>query len=175
MIERHHDGDTSRSTALYSDCLRYRYRLTRHWGSGGTLAFIMLNPSTADEKRNDPTIARCENRARDLGFGGVDIVNLFALRATRPQDLKASDAPEGPENPATLRKAGSEAAKVIAAWGVHGTFAGQDERVRAWLSDVPFFALGVTKDGHPRHPLYVPRAAKLVPWTPLEQSEVTKR
>lgn len=169
MIRRSFVSETARSVALYSPCETYRYRLTRRWdgeaGEGGALTFVMLNPSTADERRNDPTIARCEARARALGFPAVDIVNLFAFRATRPQDLRRAAAPEGPRNAATLRRAARESGCIVAAWGVHGTLLGQEARVRALLSGHPLHALGVTRAGHPRHPLYLRADAPLRPWS----------
>lgn len=164
MITRRHSVEDCHSVALYSPCETYRYRLTRRWGDAPTLAFIMLNPSTADERRNDPTIARCENRARALGHGGVDIVNLFAFRATRPQDLKAATDPEGPANARIVRKTAKAAGCIVAAWGVHGAFLQQDQKALHWLRDLSLKALGTTKDGHPRHPLYVRTEADLRPW-----------
>jgi len=170
MIRRSHISRGQRSTALYSDCETYRYRLMRRWGDADALAFVMLNPSTADEKHNDPTIARCESRARALGYGAVDIVNLFAFRATRPQDLKSAADPEGPGNQRVVRRAARAAGCVVAAWGVHGSYSAQNDRVLSWLKDVPLVALGETKDGHPRHPLYVRTDAVLRPWPSARQS-----
>ena len=164
MIRRSHTAEGRHSVALYSPCETYRYRLTRRWGDGPALAFIMLNPSTADERKNDPTIARCETRALDLGFDALDILNLFAFRATAPTDLKRATDPEGPENAGLLRDAASDAGCIVAAWGVHGAFRGQDQRALSWLEGLPLWALGETKEGHPRHPLYVRRDAKLRPW-----------
>lgn len=169
MITRRHEEDGCQSRAVYSECETYRYRLTRRWAASPALAFIMLNPSTADERRNDPTIARCEKRARNLAYGGVDIVNLFAYRATRPIDLKAAVDPEGPENLRLLHIAAEEAGCVVAAWGVHGAFRGQEDRVRNHLKGVPLYALGETQAGHPRHPLYMRSDAVLQPW-PLQRA-----
>lgn len=156
------DGTASR--AVFSDCGTYRYRLTRRWGPEPTLLFIMLNPSTADAQRNDPTIARCEKRARVLGFGGVDIANLFAFRATDPSDLKSAAAPEGPQNQGVLATASAEAGMVLAAWGVHGTHLGQDQKVLSALAPTDLHVLGLTRHGHPRHPLYVSYSARPVLW-----------
>lgn len=117
----------------------------------------MLNPSTATETEDDPTILRCEKRARMLGFGAMKVVNLFALRQTDPALLRRADAPEGPENRAVLLEAAAWADVIICAWGVHGAHLGQGARV---LRDLARFqeklrVLGLTRDGHPRHPLYV--------------------
>ena len=84
MIEREHSAGGVTSRAYYSPCERYRYGLERVWGQGPSLLYVMLNPSTADELRNDPTIERCQRRAVQLGFGGMQIANLFGWRATRP-------------------------------------------------------------------------------------------
>ncbi|MFT6273779.1 MAG: hypothetical protein ACJA0F_002637, partial [Dinoroseobacter sp.] len=80
MIERHHTKGDAASVALYSDCERYRYALTRVWAPGETALFVMLNPSTATEVQNDPTVERCERRSRALGFGGFRVTNIFAWR-----------------------------------------------------------------------------------------------
>ncbi|MGY3438602.1 MULTISPECIES: DUF1643 domain-containing protein [unclassified Marinovum] len=167
LVTRTHETPECRSEAVYSACDLYRYRLSRTWDADGTrLAFVMLNPSTANEKVNDPTIARCEKRARLLGFGGLDVVNLFAFRATAPQDLRAAEAPIGPENDSFLMRACAGADMVLAAWGVHGTHRGRDVEARPLLSVDPakLFTLGLTRHGLPRHPLYVSYARKPEPY-----------
>lgn len=163
MIERQAEKDNVKSRALYSDCGRYRYGLERRWGAGGVLLYVMLNPSTATEERNDPTIERCQRRAVALGFGGLRIANLFAFRATLPVDLKRAADPVGPDNDRLLAEWSEAADMTLAAWGVHGAFQGRAAAVAPLLrGDVRH--LGLTKDGHPRHPLYVPYARQPMPW-----------
>ena len=155
------------SVARYSGCGGYRYALSREWdASAGRVVFVMLNPSTASELRNDPTVERCERRARALGLGGFEVVNLFAFRATRPADLRAAAAPEGAGNDRAIRGACDRAALVIAAWGVHGAWRDAGPRLAARLrgAGVSLHHLGLTRDGHPRHPLYVPYAVTPTPW-----------
>jgi hypothetical protein len=173
MIERSASASGRHSTALYSPCLRYRYGLSRVWeATGPGLLFVMLNPSTADEHRNDPTIARCEARARRLGFGGVRIANLFAFRATRPAELRRAADPVGPENDALLRDWSRKAALVVAAWGVHGSFRGRDRAAIALLGP-ELHHLGLTRAGHPRHPLYVRNETPLERFVPaFERADV---
>ncbi|TRW96069.1 DUF1643 domain-containing protein [Paracoccus sp. M683] len=140
----------------------------RRWGPvlGPVLLYVMLNPSTATEVQNDPTIERCERRARALGFSGLGVVNLFAFRATRPADLKRAADPIGPLNDAAIRTAARRADQILCAWGVHGQHLCRDARVRAILrgQDRPMLHLGLTNAGAPRHPLYVPYARPLQPW-----------
>ncbi|MDU8911714.1 DUF1643 domain-containing protein [Aestuariicoccus sp. MJ-SS9] len=163
MIERRHRSDDSASLALYSECEAYRYGLERVWDSGhGALAFVMLNPSTATELRNDPTIERCERRARAMGYGGLRIVNLFAFRATQPADLRRAADPVGAENDAILVEWCGGARDVIAAWGVHGALLGRAAEVAPLLPPQTLH-LGLTKAGHPRHPLYVSYARQPAP------------
>ena len=174
MIERSHEGEGTRSLAVYSDCETYRYALTREWDAGGRkLMFVMLNPSTASELKNDPTVERCERRARALGFGAFRVTNLFAFRATDPADLRAAAEPVGPDNDSALREGAAWADQIVAAWGVHGTHLNQAAGVTGLLRamDVPLFHLGLTRDGHPRHPLYVSYAQRPVAWQP--QAEPT--
>lgn len=168
MITRHHEDDLAQSWATYSDCETYRYALTRTWDpEGQKLGFVMLNPSKATEMSNDPTVGRCENRARALGFGAFQVTNLFALRETDPHKMRKHPAPEGPEADHALRDATTWADVTIAAWGVHGVHRGRDVAVRALFDEIghPLQCLGLTKDGHPRHPLYLPYSAQPVPWT----------
>ena len=165
MITRRHAADGTESQALYSDCETYRYSLTRIWGAGAPVLFVMLNPSTATELRNDPTIERCERRARAMGHGGVSICNLFAFRATRPTDLKSAADPVGSDNDATLLSEADRAERVICAWGVHGAHLGRGAEVARRLADhAALLHFGLTKGGHPRHPLYVPYAPGPKPW-----------
>lgn len=158
LVERSHAGEGLRSRAVYSACGAYRYLLEREWAAEGRrIAFVMLNPSTASELRNDPTVERCERRARAMGYGAFRVVNLFAFRATRPAELRQAAAPEGPENMQTLDEACTWADLVLAAWGVHGAHrgAGPDLAGRLRARGHVLHHLGLTKEGHPRHPLYV--------------------
>ena len=163
----HTAADGTISRAVYSPCEGYRYRLDRQWTDAPPLTWIMLNPSTATEAANDPTIARCETRARVGGFGGVRIVNLFAWRATAPADLKRQPSPVGADNDAHLLAACAGAARVVAGWGTHGIHLDRAGQVLRMLRDnaVPIHTLGLTRQGHPRHPLYVPYAIQPEPWS----------
>jgi hypothetical protein len=161
------------SYARISDDGLYRYTLGRRWTqdrSVGAATFIMLNPSTADAERDDNTIVRCCNFARDLGCGGLHVVNLYAYRATKPADLWRAPDPIGPDNDdflrATFGVAREDDTPVIAAWGANAKplrveFVG----VLARAAGVTLTALGVTKDGAPRHPLYLPASARPERWT----------
>jgi hypothetical protein len=157
--------------ALISDCGRYRYWLTRCWDAEARQAcFIMLNPSVADASVDDPTIRRCVGFARAWGCGGVRVVNLFAYRATRPGDMRAADDPVGPENDRHLLDAARGCHPVVAAWGVHGGHRNRDGAAAGLLlsAGVTVQCLGTTRDGRPRHPLYVPADQPLVPFRPTE-------
>lgn len=166
MILRRHDCGETLSEALCSDCGAYRYRLSRDWADGSRIAFILLNPSTASEIRNDPTVARCEGRARRGGFGGFDVLNLFAFRATRPEDLRAAAGPVGAANAKAVLAGAARAATVICGWGLHGAHLGQGAAMRGLLAaaHIPLWHLGLTRDLHPRHPLYVANAVQPLPW-----------
>jgi len=132
----------------------------------GSATFIMLNPSTADAVQDDPTIRRCIGFARRWNCGSLTVLNLFALRATKPAALKRAIDPFGPDNKAwfekILRK--SSGTLLICGWGVHGSFRSQDLTVLRWLNDlgVKPLTLGLTKEVHPRHPLYAPSSAEPV-------------
>ncbi|MFI5614681.1 DUF1643 domain-containing protein [Amycolatopsis sp. NPDC051903] len=156
-------------TAVVSDCGAYRYELSRVWGDPTRLArFLMLNPSTADAGADDPTIRRCVGYAKTWHLGGILVHNLFALRATDPAELAGHPDPTGPDNDQWLT-APAPAAVTVAAWGAHATLHGRDRHVRALLADagVELHHLGDrTRDGHPRHPLYLPTTAQLHPFPP---------
>lgn len=158
LITRTHESDGQISAAVYSPCETYRYALTRTWDdTGKRLLFVMLNPSKATELANDPTIERCERRAKLLGYGAFRVCNLFALRETDPARLKRAKNPEGPDNTAQLNDALAWCDDVLCSWGVHGSHRGQAANLLPVFENAkkPLLALGVTKDGHPRHPLYV--------------------
>lgn len=167
LIIRTHRTDVSISEAVYSSCERYRYSLTRSWDAKARrLLFIMLNPSKATELANDPTVERCERRARRLGYGAFRVANLFALRETSPAHLKRASHPNGPDNDAQLQTALDWTDDVLCAWGVHGSHLARDLDVFPIISasGKPPYTLGVTKDGHPRHPLYVAYATSPETW-----------
>ncbi len=166
-VTRRHDSQTGWREAVYSDCEAYRYSLTVTWASNGPrLVYVMLNPSKATELANDPTIERCERRARQLGYRAFRVVNLFALRETSPAKLKAAAEPEGVGNLDHVKEAAQWADAVLAAWGVHGAHRGMGEAVLPLLrgSGTPVRHLGLTKHGHPRHPLYVAYAQRPLDW-----------
>ena len=155
--------------AVFSPDRRYRYLLDRVWDdnfSARQLTYIMLNPSTADENVNDPTVERCERRARALGFGSIEVVNLFAFRATDPGQMKAAEDPIGPENDYHIRDSVGRADMVIAAWGMHGAYRNRDEDVSLLVKDIekPLYHLGLTKSNDPKHPLYVGYDVKPQEW-----------
>jgi hypothetical protein len=158
-------GRGLRGGAWFDPARRYRYLLWRAWGDGGRFAlFILLNPSTADQDSNDPTVERCERRARTLGFDGLLVANLFAFRSTQPDILRAAPAPIGPRNDAAISLAQPLAEQTICGWGAHGRHRRRGETVLARLRP-PLYHLGLTRGGQPRHPLYVPYSVQPQPWT----------
>lgn len=155
-------------TATFSEDRVYRYALTRTWGAAPPAAFIGLNPSTADETLDDPTIRRCIGFARAWGCGGIVMLNIFAFRATDPKDMYAADLNAlGPRNNEYLLQAGRAGEIVIAAWGVHGAHMDREKRVQRMFAsgNVDLHALGLSKAGHPRHPLYLRRDLKPFVWS----------
>lgn len=168
MITRSFQKGDAASTAVYSDCLDYRYSLTRVWAPGATtVAFVMLNPSTATEIQNDPTVERCERRARTLGFGAFSVTNIFAFRATDPRVMRAQPDPVGPGNDTAILAAARAADRVIAAWGTHGAHLARGPDVARMLraAGKPLYHLGLSKAGHPKHPLYIAYSQQPQPWT----------
>ena len=147
---------------VFSPCRTYRYTLWREWiGGDGYAMFVGLNPSTADETQDDPTIRRCIAFAKAWGYAGLCMTNLFAFRATDPKDMKAAADPVGPENDYHLLRLWADAGVVVAAWGANGTHRGRDAEVAKMLR--PLHCLALTKDGHPGHPLYLRKTLTPVP------------
>lgn len=158
MITRHHQKGDAASVAVYSDCEAYRYELTRVWDVAGHKAlFVMLNPSTATEFQNDPTVERCERRARSLGYGAFRVTNIFAYRATDPKAMKKIADPVGPENDRAIANGAAWADRIICAWGSHGAHMDRGPAVEHLLRATakPLWHLGLTLAGQPKHPLYI--------------------
>ena len=168
MISRRYRKGDAESVAIYSDCESYRYALTRIWEPDGRKAlFVMLNPSTATEVQNDPTVERCERRARALGFGAFRVVNIFAYRATDPKVMRAKGDPIGTENDDAIAAGASWADQIICAWGSHGTHLNRGTAVAELLraTNLPLFHLGLTQAGAPKHPLYLAYTVQPMLWT----------
>ena len=155
-------------TATFSPCRRYRYSLWRNWGDlldadKGYAMFVGLNPSTANETEDDPTIRRVIGFSKAWGFSGLCMTNLFAFAATQPRVMLAEPDPVGPDNDAHLIELAKDAGVVVAAWGTHGRHRGRDAEVKFLLPNLNYLAL--TKDGHPGHPLYLPADLKPIAWS----------
>lgn len=166
MITRTHQKDDAASVAVYSDCERYRYSLTRIWAPGPRVSFVMLNPSTATEVQNDPTVERCERRARTLGFGGFRVTNIFAWRDTDPRKMRAAKDPIGPDNDAAIADAATWCDTLVCGWGTHGAHLNRGPCVERLLrgTEKPLHHLGLSKAGHPKHPLYIAYVQQPVIW-----------
>lgn len=156
---------------ILSACRKYRYTLWRDWDmdpvTGCTddakdlnsyAMFIGLNPSTADETQDDPTIRKCIGFAKRWGFAGLMMTNLFAFRATQPKDMKRAENPSGEDNQHHLLQCASAAGIIVAAWGKNGRYRNQDLTVTQWLGSIgaQLHCLRKNGDGSPEHPLYVP-------------------
>ena len=152
------------SGAHFSRCRRFRYALWREWDeSRPSVMLIGLNPSTADARTNDPTIRRCIGFARDWGFGGVRMLNLFAFRATYPSDLKAADDPVGPRNDEWLRRTARDSERLVACWGNDGAFMDRSAAVRRMLGN-RLEVIRMNGSGEPAHPLYLPKTLRPGRW-----------
>tara|TARA_B100000029_G_scaffold21638_2_gene21844 strand:+ start:2329 stop:2796 length:468 start_codon:yes stop_codon:yes gene_type:complete len=147
------------SDALFSKDRAYRYALWRIWDKSlPKILFIGLNPSTANEIKDDPTNRRCKRYAYDWGYGGYIMSNIFAYRSTDPKKLKTINDPIGPKNNYWLKKLNKEATLTIGAWGNHGTLLNRGKKVINIIDEL--YCLRITKEGHPSHPLYLPSNLK---------------
>jgi hypothetical protein len=160
---------TVRSSARFDSTRRYRYSLRRRWGAGAACCFVMLNPSAADETDDDPTIRRCLGFARSWGYPALEVVNLFAWRTHEPRRLLGAIDPVGPANDDAVRRAAGRAGLIVCAWGASlqapGSLArDRAARTMAMLAGRDAVCLGMTKGGHPRHPLYVRGDAQARPF-----------
>ncbi len=156
------------SAAILSECNQYRYVLTRTINQQPEVAvFIMLNPSTADAKKDDPTIRRCVEFTRRWGCGKLIVINLFAYRATSPQTLKIIDNPIGNDNQHWVEEVVKKhPERIVCAWGNDGIYMEQDLKMMGWLKNhgVQPQALKISKQGQPHHPLYVPYDVSPLPY-----------
>ncbi len=150
-----------KKSAIISECRMYRYQLERTWDDSLPKALIiMLNPSTADAERDDPTIRRCISFCKSWGFGGMFIGNLFAFRATNPIQLQISTLQGidiiGSDNNEHLIKMFSECSEVVFAWGTKGTLINRNKDViNKFTANIDPKCISKSKDGHPGHPLYL--------------------
>jgi len=150
--------------ATFSDCRKYRYALSRTWNDKKkTILFIGLNPSTANEKIDDPTIRRCINYAQNWGYGSLLMVNLFAYRATLPSELKNVKNPIGNDNDLQIIELSKKADIAVAAWGNEGTLLNRDKEVKKILPNL--MCLKINKSGQPSHPLYQKKDLKLIKYS----------
>lgn len=172
---------------IFSPCRRYRYTLWREWsmsyglplsgsnpiplrGSSGFVQFIGLNPSTADEVQDDPTIRRCVGFAKEWGFSAMCMTNAFAFRATDPKAMLSDPHPNDVAGRTTLYSPNDhwittiarEAGLIVAAWGKYGNHLGRGDEIRHLISNL--HCLGVNSDGTPKHPLYLRKNTTPIPY-----------
>lgn len=139
--------------AKLSKCRKYRYALWRIWDDSKPYAmFIGLNPSTADETEDDPTINRCIGFSKNWGYGGLCMANLFAFRSTDPRVMMASNNPVGTNNDDWIKKLSKEAGIVVAAWGNNGSYMDRSKKIVDMIPNL--MCLRINKTGEPSHPLY---------------------
>jgi hypothetical protein len=168
-----HNSQPKQRGATFDTTRQYRYSLWRTWEDrGNRVAFVLLNPSQANEVENDPTIRRCIGFAKDWGYGSVEIVNLFAHCATKVQTLKKARDLIGSENDSYIRQAAERASLIICAWGNWGYLKGRNLEVQSLLQEFDSGCLGLTRRGHPRHPLYLPKQTAIVRYELIIPSEM---
>jgi hypothetical protein len=155
----------SNSGAAFSACRRWRYLLWRRWDESKPAAnFLMLNPSTADELKLDPSCTRARVYAEQWGYGALIVTNLFGWRATDPGEMKAARNPVGRGNDRAILRAARESAIVVCAWGNHGAHLGRSQQIKRLLRNTKLHVLRVNGAGEPAHPLYLPGRLEPLPW-----------
>jgi len=161
-------GNIGIDGAIFSKDRKHRYELWRYLpgGTRGTVLFILLNPSTADEKKNDPTVRRCIWYAVHWGFSKIFIGNLFGFRATYPKKMKNADDPFGPDNFIHIENMALKSELVVAGWGTHGAFVDGGKILKSALvmKGIKLHYLKLTEGGFPSHPLYLPKKLKPRRW-----------
>ncbi len=155
--------NTADTGAVFSDCDTYRYLLWHEWApEKSAVAFVGLNPSCARVQDTNPTFKRCVNYAKYWGFGRIYLVNLFAYRASTPQQLRQAKHPVGTDNDKTLVEIARQSELVVAAWGNDGQYLQRSAQVRALLPRL--HVLKVNRTGEPAHPLYLKASLKPYAW-----------
>lgn len=170
---------------IFSEDRKYRYTLRREINAlgEGTCGFVMLNPSTADETKDDPTIRRCISFARSWGYAALEILNIFALRSTDPSVLKDSDDPIGILNDYYIALTVDKCDRVVLAWGAHGYLHGRGPQVAHLISEnkqtyylhCSHSPNGLTKGGQPMHPLYLAKDTTLAVFSPQMRAGMVQR
>lgn len=156
--------------AIFSSCMAYRYWLEWRWSDAPPMIVWMLNPSTADHQRLDNTVKGLIKRAKAWGYGAVIVINLFAYRATQPEDMKDAADPIGPANDDITRIAIARAIDggfpIICGWGNHGEFMSRDVWAMGLAAELecPLSAFAITGAGQPQHPLYIGHDVRAMPW-----------
>lgn len=164
-VLRSHCAEGVASIAVYDSTEVYRYFLRRIWDqSAEVVAFIGLNPSTATELQNDPTVNRCQNFARLWGYGGFVMLNAFGLRSTDPRGLKQIHDPIGPLNDAYIELGANSAARVICCWGTHAQLQNRQQQLLSLLATHALECFRLTKAGYPNHPLYLRNDSQPIPF-----------
>lgn len=165
----HPASDSIQRSAKFDATGQYRYWLKREWdANGAAIALIMLNPSRADQHQDDPTLRRCIGLAQQWQFGRLTVVNLFAFCTASPKALRAVARPIGEDNDVHILQACASADQIVLAWGNWGCLQQRDSAVLTLLEPWRdrLYCLGLNRTGQPRHPLYVPRQSRLIPWSP---------
>lgn len=160
----------------FSPDRRHRYSLIHRWDplfGDRLILWIGLNPSTADESQLDPTLTRIRTFSQREGFDGFWMANLFGLRTPYPKEMMSAPDPVGPGNDASLLAAADRCEKIVAAWGVSGVYQERADAVVRLFAGRELWCLGTTRDGHPRHPLYVAGKQPLVRWHPATSVSLT--
>ena len=165
-------SDVARATqaaptgAVFSADKLHRWALWRRWGPGPAVAFIGLNPSTADEQQDDPTVRRCIRFTKAWDYDALFMLNIFAFRSTDPMTLRVVPDPIGDENDRYLTSWSAATVMTVAAWGVHGSYLDRENAVRRLFAErgLALRYLRLTKAGHPGHPLYLPKTLVPVKW-----------
>lgn len=163
--------------ALFSPCRKYRYQLWRIWDESlPMVTFIGLNPSTADETIDDPTVAKCQRYARRWGYGGIFMANIFAFRATDPSVMKSEREPIGPGNDEAILDMIRKSRLVICAWGNHGQHRNRSLEIKRLLNQsqppcggnpgISFLQMNIS--GEPAHPLYLKGYLNPTPWVSVQ-------
>ena len=148
------------NTCVFSPCRTWRYTLRHTWmdvfdTEERAIVWIGLNPSTADENQLDPTLRRIRGYSKAWGYNTFYMLNIFAFRATDPRNMRQATDPIGPENDRWILETAQSTTRIMCAWGRNGTYLNRQHAVVALLKDSGLYYLEKTKDGIPKHPLYL--------------------